>query len=1775
MSYQDPFLFTNIFVPDNDAKYEESSGGRDTRPEARRSLPSNVHNGGNGGGSSNGHHGGCNGDDNDDEKQSDRSSSEEDDEDEDRAVGVFYDQHVEMATWEREKQHQTRDAPTKTSTTKPIKEHTAVPTTDTPLQGVGTISSDKSSNAPRAKVRQYAGYVNAAVATMDHAVSIPAALRGAARRTMFDVLVEVEQRNKFRAKAEAGRGEGQRGAALHANSVAGSSTGIAGNRTVSAAAAHEALYAEKQPHSKVLSATSSARDATYRALFPTTTTMTSLAASVKERAAEAPALRAHPQSSTASPQARAPGKTRSDPVAIHSGSSSHNLLSGSCGSHTTLATAAGDSQKVSVNGLSSATDPARPLASPTPTTALSTAKDGEVQCKPQYSSNITAATAAAAGAGAGAPVVPTTLRSGPDRRLRHLLPAHLHASRFGESKDGRPSNRLGSFDLQKASWGRRSNGDDDDVVVSDVSSASSEVHATCSSGHRGAEQSTPHSSVRHVSDKDACLLDILEGGPVKDRKQKPLPSTRDAVSSEAALKLDAGWLQRLDEEEARMFQFQQQRSDTQPGRQASDVKDRLLEDVVMGHPPQRFSSPEESRRRHHHHRGKRQSKGQRGSEGSNSSSGKRTASASTSSCRSSRSNSRSSKEPCSRCSSTHSQSSASVDLMRDVDDEVPQWVRQQAACQQQLLLQGKQPQRGNKSLMTDTVVANYPSSPSLVRQRAEMMKPLIGKPPLFHPSCAASRKPPTHSSVADAAVFSASRTSRFQRFNAAVRTTASYANGFFSSATTAASSFLASWKEGKRMLRQNPTATSVVQYLCNCFEQWKPYGPELQEQAHLRTLPPALESAEISMFGADEGCSAPSPVSSSQQQKQQCAASNAVESINKDKSGDNGGMDSSGAVALTSKPTECGVEVKIRVQYVEAAFGVAVARGVVAWCSDDARQRLHLDSNPVTVPPNDTKSVQAENAEISGAPLLPPPHDTGPPWSFLFPEPALMQMQMAVGEHLYLAHPYYVYAEKRVVLASYNFTTDAVVRQQEAQFALELEERLRAVEQLDNGKGNAGSNRAGPPHTGDVAHCNLHTPRHRGISPVRASAPLLTSPFGRSPTELGRRSGAEVVTDRLPNRVLYEIPGSASTPQRAARTLVLPTPAPSIATGPSLPETSADARTPVHPRSTALEEGVSPEPHPPSSRQQQHQQLIGRPVHAGALRRKGYAGDDANCVTSPASLLPTPDFVAAPKSSSSSEKHYPQLLRGASLNAAASASLSPPYIPASTASVSSLAADGFYDPLAMPAFHIIRLTGPGTAASVRDDVGPTVVLTGSSSVEAEKGRIGSHHYQPEGLAAKQWETSSQVGRHPKSRKGHWSVMTRAAAGAEEKGMLPPPPPLASLFANPTTATADEQIPAEPVRTFGTAEAAVDDPAGHGFFRGPPPSWDIPVEVLWSLSRVTSQRASKALTDQRSSGEARLSTATAINTAPAGDGDGTPSQRVRKAEVSQGGAPQRPSTTKMEACRKRAREDGMGLTEEKRAAAAIDVSPDMDFLPSQAVASQREQLRGRSGNQVLGDVSHSFPTPLPSLTQLPSQTIRLAEGNDSLSCSISSPSDLSDADSGSEVPLTTGGSRINTTSDRPPARRFVGRGCGVRLQNSIRQQQQQQRQEEWIQQLWQQPIEAIDAWAIPQVGETRGASTRYLAATTTASTTATAHVRGSALVSSGLVSREEAAGEHVNVVEEGKFPSRIAAAPPNTRFAPPSSGCEQALLSHEVDADASTATTGFYALNDVVLSDSDE
>lgn len=752
-----------------------------------------------------------------------------------------------------------------------------------------------------------------------------------------------------------------------------------------------------------------------------------------------------------------------------------------------------------------------------------------------------------------------------------------------------------------------------------------------------------------------------------------------------------------------------------------------------------------------------------------------------------------------------------LDLNQLVDDDVPPWLlhhqaeesrRQQrhAADLQQQQQQGRQQQGRALAASSLGTVMPLEEEEATAAERVAAGQRLTGKPARFCPSSTAPRN-----------------------------ATATVGGTGLPPSTTAAGSpppppppplpplasrLRATWKEGARLLKQrntNATAVGVLEYLWQRFLAWKPCGLRLLGQLRRgvclggRATPPrenaSARDGEGSAEVQDEEADGGGRAHAHPRLRGRCRAgddnSSSIEDISLS-SGDAGDEEqhhrkraatqrvtarttssastaAAAVAAAEAKDGSEGVEIQFLVLKLEAAFNVVTVRGELTWASEAACQRLGL-SYPL--------------ATLSARPTLTRARRE---WTLVLPEPALMQVPVGLHEHLYLAPPYTVFAETRAVLSTYNFTTDALLRQHAAAGAgggdaphTDAHEGREA-----DGAHAAEQNQrrsAGPQAMAEVRSRYEHwdSSRQRGVSPVRGSSGNAVA--AATGTWHG---GTSLDTQRWLLEPLVH-GNTSATPQQGPRRRG--------DVGGVLEQASAAASADHHQRTPERTGrgadhgaggaeggpvGASPEPHPPHS-------------------RLAWAGHE----TLPGSHVAAPGLLL---------------------------SASPSHVRPSAASVNSIAGDGFYDPLAMPAL-------PTTDAAVRqgrlaatrfgdasDHGAPatsdfTVVLTGKSE-DALRGEGG-----PPAVTSSRPPPNSAADLAPRGGDEAGGV------GASPRA-LPIPPPLC-VMGSPGTTGASATDTADAVAALPMVWAAplVDDTMGHGFARGPGAEWDVPVEVLFALSR---------------------------------------------------------------------------------------------------------------------------------------------------------------------------------------------------------------------------------------------------------------------------------------------------------------------------------------------------
>ncbi|KAG5507359.1 hypothetical protein GH5_07455 [Leishmania sp. Ghana 2012 LV757] len=1230
------------------------------------------------------------------------------------------------------------------------------------------------------------GVVDEAVVTMDHAVRVPCALRGAGRRTMFDVLVDVAARQR---RPDQRQAKPQ----VSAEDRNITSDHVATARDLQAPAPHPSGTAVSS-----LGISSSAREITYQLLFPQST----VAAAARRLS-----------SSTTTNSVSAAGSVR-------------ELCNGGIASTAPVLGAVVAALPGRETRAGASASPVRHRRT-TPLSAL----------PPQ--------------------------RAKPDRRLLHLLPAHLRGglaasqSADDDSQERKLQRALidGTNRLQTPPV--RNPADATALDASDMSSISS-----FSDGGDTRQPDTRYVQPHLGTRPDAT--DVAAAAPMRG-PQAPQAVTHQ-TSFSGLIDGDAEVIARHQPQHAGPKSGQPERP--QRTTEDSEAKWARLEQVFMGAAEAVVSSSlaEEPTcvrdRLHHSHSGHRRvDRGTARSSLERSTTHLRTTDVFAS-------------DPDSASSGMENSvddGGGVLDLRKDLDDEVPRWVRQHEAARghlAQLRQQRRVPWasptfRDAHMYVVERAAAAYRAR-ALVAATAAASQALVGKPRIFCPSSMVPRTPsaashPASELVGGAAAWSAARgVGRGTPVARGIRTPVG-----------AQGSLLTVWKEGKRLLKQrssNTTAVAVVEYLWQRFQAWKPYGLQLLRQLRRgicfgeAAAPPVGSPLSRSQRESDSGCLVLNPAwdgpagdavepteeilgtSSdedrthtsvlqrkaawkSQRCPQQAVASApsqqwhpaATAGSGTDAASEAGhqsegeGRPSDAGAAEEGGSGDEGVELQLRVHYMESAFNVVAVHGELTYASESACARLGL-AYPLLSSPRLPSCVRdrAEDAATTRAAQQ-------RQWTLLLPEPALMQVPVLLQEHIYLAPPYTVCREMQTVLASYNFTSDALLRQhaEEEEVFQGGPQRRRATgaagnavsegHAFDTGYGDSGDRRCRVSPTSQAVRarqrcrsrvcCGSAAQEGNGRAPVREAAPT-DAQMPAHPTE-------EPATTVSPPSLYRELGGTPLNvdPARLHRTPTLEHPqrqqwlvAGKEGTYPRAQAAGGvEAHTPTAVRQGGCTRmGASPEPHHPVAR--------GPPP----LPRLREAGSGSDAVYADA--------------------------RWRQSNPPAQASLSPSCVRASPASVNSIAVDGFYDPLAMPALPIAGAergmvkawgdSGGGTRGLSSAMAGVTMVVTRDSVHDADH-VVGPAH----------------------------ALERRLAGGPRE---LPIPPqlvaPLSSTFSQAVAASASDSVSNGGVedgaeaRGCSTLAAAVsaaplmDCRIGDGFPRGPSSDWDVPVEVLFALSR---------------------------------------------------------------------------------------------------------------------------------------------------------------------------------------------------------------------------------------------------------------------------------------------------------------------------------------------------
>ncbi|KAG5507082.1 hypothetical protein JKF63_05828 [Porcisia hertigi] len=1118
-----------------------------------------------------------------------------------------------------------------------------------------------------------------------------------------------------------------------------------------------------------------------------------------------------------------------------------------------------------------------------------------------------------------------------------------------------------------------------------------------------------------------------------------------------------------------------------------------------------------------------------------------------------------------------------VNLLEDLEDEVPRWVRQHEATHERLAeKQKRQWQRASWISPTfsethmsviEKVAAADKARAQQAAATADASQAFMGKPLFFCPSSTTTR---TRSA--------GSHTAGGPAYTEAVRSAESYMDprrqnargALTATATTTATggrrSLVEVWKERKRLLQQrssNATAVSVVEYLWQRFQAWKPYG--LQLLRHLRSgtcigeaspspARPSLSHAqhesgpthlpenpvrndaggdasetigdEISATSSDEHDDQRSnvkenvgrhthkpsmqvpPVGLPSQRSSRGIAGHVTEATHQTDAPNKHQRKTCGATrAELASIGDEGIELQVRVQYIESSFNVVAVQGDLTYASESACALMGLDYPFLSTPCSSARVTGRE--EDSRA--TPATRQRG--WTILVPEPALMEVPMVLGEHLYLAPPYTVFRELRAVLSSYNFTTDALLRQCAAEEeALQGERRQRrgtldafSVADVGAPKANASSRVAAV-----AGRAAVYTVLDRHG---------LESGYGESGGHQGRlsptrrRSPCEDADSREETLPCWTAPDkNDGTPFREVSATRAQTLAP-------LADTPATNRTPTAlGRGDGDPAGASPDPHLPVSRCPQQPQ----PQASGAAI--GIDAADAK----------TRSRRGVPPGHSS---------------------LSPSYVRASTAGVDSLSVEGFYDPLAMPALPLTgtneRWSGSrgggtnGLAPNIPDE---TMVL----SKEPGRGIAGG--------GSRELPIPPPMVPHP--------IEGHLPHGAAEVSAGVP----GSVVAYDAGARGSDTLAPgiSSVTTAGIgAPLLVSDPVGGGFPRGPTADWDVPVEVLFALSGGdgelggrTQQDAVRHACQYRDAEDDSISEGYGSDEAPRRQQDPA---RLRH----MGTIPA-----------KCAREPGHAHKRYRQ-----ETPRNGDAFTTTAFGRASSGLETSTASQVA-----SSGMPLSVVTSSLSTTPL----NSSFS-SLSEPEGVDDDDAGSGRPAYAA-----CVPRRP---RHSSRRGGLGRAFSRREQQYQQ--ERWMRELWGRGTECDEPSALPTARPTLSAWTHtpsgpsrcsqdlqrkvqpqalsMVHASKSCSTAADVSISALRAVSASSIMTPMArrAGGHSAAIPAHLSSPLVGDARTLTELHVDHLTNSSAhgvvgapVLHHTDDAEASTATTGFFSINEVYLSDTD-
>ncbi|KAG5480594.1 hypothetical protein LSCM1_06298 [Leishmania martiniquensis] len=1414
-----------------------------------------------------------------------------------------------------------------------------------------------------------AGMVDEAVMTMDHAVRVPSALRGAGRRTMFDVLVNLAERQGRREVWQA-----KPRVPTEANNLAGE---------------HAATARDVQAPAPSLRAASSAQEMTYQMLFP--------------RSAVAAAAKRPSSSSTAN-----------------------------------AAPAVGSAQEAGGEHTASMAPPL----------------DGAVKASPSRNMCTSASASLAPHLPMSLPSALPSARAKPDRRLRHLLPAHLRggpaASQSGDDdwqghklqasphvgNDRRQSPKaehfaglvaLDAYDTSSIS----SFSDDDDDDTSSPGTRHLQPHLGTRREGAGSSDTAPRSrpQAAPVATRPTVLSRLING------------DAEELVSLEAPR-------EGPEPEQPKRPQQMAEGTETRWAR-----REQVFMGAVEAAMPSSLADGPECVRDGLRHRRSRDRRA-----------GRNTASRSS---ERSRTHCRATDPFASDSDSTSSGVDDSADdggsvfgLRKDLDDEVPRWMRQHEATRGRLAAWQQQQVWQQVSWASPTFHETHTS----VIERAAAA--LAGKPHMFCPSSMAPRIPSAASHAAGRVVggrVAGSAASSMGRGRPDTRGTLAAAG--------APGSLLAVWKEGRRLLKQRPpntTAVAVVGYLWQRFQSWKPYGCQLLRQLRSGTC-----------FGEAAAPPAGSPQSRSQRERRSgCLAVNqewdaprrdaveATEEISGTSSGEDrahtramqgkaarkprqrrkeAAASSSPAQSLALNTTNStggggggavgGVDVQVRVHYMESAFNVVVVHGELTYASESACARFGL-AHPLL---SSRCSSSYDRGRAEDAAATPTAHERR--WTVLLPEPALKQVPVLLQEHIYLAPPYTVLREAQAVLSSYNFTSDALLRQHAEEEEVFQKANLQgcAPDEGDSGGrpsratptssrspgGNA--DRSAPPRWWAACEGNDRTPVREAAS-TRAGHPP-------HPAE-------ETVAEVPPASFYRELCGAPlnADPARLRRTPPLEHPPrqqwPVVNKEGIYPRAPASDNVDAH-SGIAVRQGgrsrvgASPEPHKPVARS---------PPLPPRLREAESGSDAVNAEARWRQGIP---LVQSP--------------------------LSPSYVRASTASVNSIIVDGFYDPLAMPALP----TAGAERGAVRAWGSSGDVASGFSSAVADGtvaiARVSEHGADRVVAAAD-------------------AVERRLASGPRE---LPVPPQLlASLSTSATPAVAANasgsvfgngignssearggdvlandlsRVPAAVV----SAAPLMDCLIGDGFPRGPTADWDVPVEVLFALCRGDGRFREKEEQPARHRWRHRNVGVDGISEENYVDGAFT-AQECPTGVYTMATTSARLAQQPVDAHKLHQRE--------------TPTSGD-DFTATAIVRSPSE-LRSSTASQLVSQMipssaTFSYPTPRsPSASAAPSLASSAAPSSISLS-SLSEPGDDCDdgVDGGGAAHATLPPRVMVEGRDRVRWPRHRSRCSGLSGTLASRRHEQQQHQERWMRVLWGRGKHHDESYGLPAIPSNASAVAR--------------------------------------------------------------------------------------------------